>query len=587
MIPTAFKVELLGRVDIVDIIDQYVPLKKAGASYVACCPFHHEKTPSFHVSREKQFYHCFGCGVHGDAISFMMNYVGLDFPESIEKLASLVGLTVPKVRGDFSFEQRKENQNKENILKEYNQQLCNYFSTKRHTSHDVIDYLNKRGLSHEIIDQYQIGYAPNYNYLNEIFPNSGIYTDLVAGGLLSQKNQDFVPKFRDRIMFPIKNIEGSVIGFGGRIMDKGEPKYLNSPETILFNKSQCLYGLYEAKNKIRAAKKVVVVEGYMDAISMAQYGVDYVVATLGTATTGQHIRLLFRFSNQIYFCFDGDEAGRKAAWRALTNALEYLRDDKILYFIFLPEGEDPDSYVRSYGKEAFENLLNVKAIPLSQYFLEHLIAGRNLQYGEVKADIIKVAKQLLSQIQVSSLRFMMMKDLASQLEINLDELSQLMGYEKRAEQLKSYRQGLFPAKQIKRIEVTSYNKKMLNWLLINPKLASYVELPDYLEYSEEVQCLLALSDAIKMNSNIKNAVQLEAIFKNTRFSILITEILQESLQKDGQDVQMMNIEENFKYGIAKIKKEIVEREIYELKDLMEYRTLSEDEEQLLMYLLVR
>ncbi|MBN3859855.1 DNA primase [Neisseriaceae bacterium PsAf] len=587
MIPSAFKVELLGKVDIVDVIDAYVPLKKAGASYVACCPFHHEKTPSFHVSREKQFYHCFGCGVHGDAISFMMDYVGLDFPESIEKLASLVGLTVPRVKSDFNFEERKENKKKEEILKDYNQQLSNYFFLQKNKSSLSLEYLKRRGLSKEIIETYQIGYAPNYNYLAEVFPNSSIYQDLVTGGLLSQKEQNYYPRFRDRIMFPIKDIEGAVIGFGGRIMDTGEPKYLNSPETILFDKSQCLYGLYEAKNQIRSLEKAIVVEGYMDVISLAQYGVNYAVATLGTATTGQHIRLLFRFSNQIYFCFDGDEAGRKAAWRALNNALEYLRDDKILYFVFLPEGEDPDSYVREYGKDVFESFINEEAIPLSQYFIEHLIAGRNLQYGEVKADIIKIAKPLLSQLKASSLRFMIMKDLANQLQISMDELSQLIGDEKQTEQLKSYRQGLFPAKSIKKIEVTPYNKKMLNWLLINPKLASYVELPDYLEYSEEVQCLLALSDAIKMNNDIKNAVQLEEIFKNTKFSTLITDILQESLQKDDQDIQLMNIEENFKHGIAKIKKEIVEREIYELKGLMKQRSLSGDEEQLLMHLLAR
>lgn len=585
MIPRDFKVELLGIIDIVNVIDQYVPLKKSGTNYVSCCPFHHEKTPSFTVSKEKQFYHCFGCQVHGDAISFIMNYVGLDFVGAIEKLASFAGLPVPSKVSNFDFQQRASSKSKKDLLKTYYHKISEYFIAKNNTR--STNYLKSRGICAEIIKKYSIGYAPQNNYTQEIFPNTSLYPQLVMGGLLSEKNQQYFPMFRDRIIFPIRNIEGDTVAFGGRIIDKGKPKYLNSPDTILFNKSECLYGLFEAKNWIRRVEKVLVVEGYMDVISMAQCGIDYAVATLGTATTGGHILLLFRFSNCVYFCFDGDVAGKKAATRALTNSLKYLRDDKIVYFIFLPEGEDPDSYVRQYGKEEFESFVESSAIPLSQYFILHLVAEKNLNYSEVKAEIIQLARPLLLELKAHSLKFMLMQDLADRLKIDVGELGQLVNKEHKIRYSKSYRRGVFSDPPTPKIEVTPYNRKMLYWLLINPKLASYVELPDYLEYSEEIQCLLVLADIIKINTYIKNAVQLKELCQQTKFAILITDILMESFKKDSQAVQFLDLEENFKHGIKKIKKAIIELEVLELKDLINQRSLNVDEDQLLTYLLMR
>ncbi|EKO3932233.1 DNA primase [Vibrio fluvialis] len=361
-IPRSFIDDLLARLDIVDIIDARVKLKKKGKNYSACCPFHNEKTPSFSVSQEKQFYHCFGCGVHGNAIDFMMEYERLEFPEAIEELASFLGLEVPREeRSNGSFNKSTPRANSEekrnlydlmgSIAQFYRQQLK--VASNRH----AIEYLKNRGLSGEIVQKFGIGFvADEWDLVRKNFGQSRHNQDmLVSGGMLIENdNGNRYDRFRGRVMFPIRDRRGRVIGFGGRVLGDGTPKYLNSPETPIFHKGKELYGLYEVLQAYREPPQILVVEGYMDVVALAQYGVDYAVASLGTSTTEDHIRQLFRQTDTIICCYDGDRAGREAARRAMENALEFLNANKILKVLFLPDGEDPDSFVRKFGRSKLE-----------------------------------------------------------------------------------------------------------------------------------------------------------------------------------------------------------------------------------------
>ena len=367
MIPSDFIDELLSKVDIVDIIDEQVPLKKGGANYMACCPFHKEKTPSFSVSPTKQFYHCFSCGAHGSAIGFVMEHQGLSFPEAVQFLADRVGMAVPKVRGQSDNpEVRAERKKKQQTLEETTAAAADFYAQQLKFNPAAKAYLDKRGLSAEVIAHYGLGYAPDgWQPLAQVFqpyPN----TALVDTGMVIDNEGKHYDRFRHRIMFPIRNPRGQVIGFGGRVLDDSKPKYLNSPDTPLFDKGKNLYGLYEGRAAVKEAGRILVVEGYMDVVALAQFGVGYGVAALGTATTAEHVKILMRQADSIYFCFDGDSAGRKAAWRALENALPQLKDDKSLHFLFLPEEHDPDSYIRAHGKAQFEDALLNQSKPLSE-----------------------------------------------------------------------------------------------------------------------------------------------------------------------------------------------------------------------------
>ena len=367
MIPNDFIQTLLSRVDIVDVVDRLVPLKKAGANYQACCPFHSEKTPSFTVSPTKQFYHCFGCGAHGTAIGFLMEYAGRSFPDAVEELARDAGLTVPRIERPGEKERREEAADLTELLLE----AAKFYRAALKNSPRAIDYLKSRRLTGAVAARFGIGYAPDgWQNLESAFKN---YDDvaLEACGLVIRADDKRYDRFRDRIMFPIHDARGRVIGFGGRVIDAGEPKYLNSPETPVFSKGRELYGLYLARNAIRDAGRTVVVEGYMDVVALAQYGVDYAVATLGTSTTPTHVQKLFRVTDSVVFCFDGDAAGRKAAWRALENTLPVLADGKDARFLFLPDGKDPDDIVRERGKAQVEELF-ASAIPLSEYLMSEL-----------------------------------------------------------------------------------------------------------------------------------------------------------------------------------------------------------------------
>jgi len=408
MIPNDFIQTLLARVDIVEVVDRYVPLKKAGANYQACCPFHAEKTPSFTVSPTKQFYHCFGCGAHGTAIGFLMEHAGKTFPDAVEELARDAGLEVPRVERPGEREERK-------ALDDLTERLttaAKFYRAQLKESPRAIEYLKSRGLTGTIAAHFAIGFAPDeWTSLERAFPDyqdAGLET---AGLVVKGDGGKRYDRFRDRVMFPIHDGRGRIVGFGGRILDKGEPKYLNSPETPLFSKGRELYGLWLARNAIRDAERVVVVEGYMDVVALAQHGIEYAVATLGTSTTNAHAQKLFRLTDNVVFCFDGDTAGRKAAWRALENTLPVLADGKHPRFLFLPDGEDPDDYVRRRGRAAFEDALE-HAMPLSDFLVAELSARHPPTSDEGRAALVAAARPLVSQIGAPVLAALITRRLA-------------------------------------------------------------------------------------------------------------------------------------------------------------------------------
>ncbi|HWI15753.1 MAG TPA: DNA primase [Burkholderiales bacterium] len=424
MIPESFIQELLHRVDVVDVVERFVKLKKAGSNYAACCPFHSEKTPSFTVSPAKQFYHCFGCGAHGTAIGFLMEYAGLGFVEAVKDLAQGVGMQVPEVQAD-AVHAKSGGEDLHTVLLT----AARYYRAQLKDAPQAIAYLKQRGLSGDIAKKFGIGYAPNaWQGLASAFDDYNAKT-LVAAGLVKQTDEGKrYDVFRDRVMFPIVDARGNVIGFGGRVMDKDAsgPKYLNSPETAVFEKGRELYGLYQARRAIREADRVIVVEGYMDVVALAQHGVEYAVATLGTATTPVHVQKLLRQADEIVFCFDGDNAGRRAAWRALENSLSQLQDGKRVGFLFLPQGEDPDTYVRQHGKESFEKLL-AAALPLSRYFLEELQSRGDASTAEGRAALVNDAKPLLKQMPPTTFRVQLVKEVAQAARLTTPEVEELCG----------------------------------------------------------------------------------------------------------------------------------------------------------------
>jgi len=413
LIPESFIEELLGRVDIVEIIEPRVHLKRTGREYQACCPFHDEKTPSFTVSPQKQFYHCFGCGAHGSAIGFMMNYEGLEFVDAVEELARHAGLKVPREASDKPRPAAG--------LYELMEQAAKWYQDQLRDSPEAIAYLKNRGLSGEISKEFGIGFAPGGwdNLLKQVGTDPQRESLLTRGGMLSQGNSGNFDKFRHRIMFPIHDRRGRVIGFGGRALDDDGPKYLNSPETELFHKGRELYGLYLARKSQAKLDRIFVVEGYMDVVAMAQFGFRNCVATLGTATTAEQAELLFRAADEVVFCFDGDRAGRKAAWRALQAALPRLRDGRQARFLFLPDGEDPDSMVRKQGSEAFSALLD-GAQPLSEFFFDQVTADIDLTSMDGRARLVERVRPQIETIPEGVFRDMMFGHLEELAQHRLD-----------------------------------------------------------------------------------------------------------------------------------------------------------------------
>jgi len=434
LIPQSFIADLLNRVDIVDVVGQHVKLKKAGANYQGLCPFHSEKSPSFSVSPTKQFYHCFGCGAHGSAISFLMEYAGLGYVDAIEDLARSAGLDVPR-------EERTANdvarQQQAMALSEVMSSAADWYRQQLKASSRAVEYLKGRGLTGEIAKRYALGYAPDgWQGLEAVFgsyANEEVAKTLLEGGLLIQGEQaeggqpvKRYDRFRDRVMFPIRNPKGQTIGFGGRILDQGEPKYLNSPETPLFSKGNTLYGLFEARQAIRAQEYVLVCEGYMDVVALAQLGFPNAVATLGTACTANHVRMLLRQTDKVVFSFDGDSAGQRAAQRALEACLPLMSDDKEIRFLFLPTEHDPDSYVRAYGATAFEKVIK-EAMSISSFFFKIVSEEHELTTPEGRAHTHHAAKPLLLSMPPIALRTQILRELAIRTNTTPAELEAFCG----------------------------------------------------------------------------------------------------------------------------------------------------------------
>jgi DNA primase len=514
VIPDSFKQELLHRVDIVDVIERYVPLKKGGANYSACCPFHTEKTPSFTVSPTKQFYHCFGCGAHGNAISFLIEYQGLGYVEAVKDLAESVGMKMPE------FEPRTKKPEGGPDLYEIMERACDYYREQLKTAPRAIEYLKGRGLTGKIAARFGIGYAPEgWQSLDSVFPSyadkslkeAGLVIDPEGGG----RRYD---RFRDRIMFPILNQRGSVIAFGGRVLGDGEPKYLNSPETPLFEKGRELYGLTQARSAIRAAGRAIVVEGYMDVVALAQHGIEYAVATLGTATSASHVQKLLRQTDEVVFCFDGDAAGRKAAWHALEVSLPYLADNKTVRFLFLPPEHDPDSFVREEGKEAFEKRLG-DSRPLSEFLLEELKSRTDLGTAEGRSRLAHEAKPLLQKVSAPALRLQLLKALAEAAGMTYEEAAQLTeiriprGYGSKPAPLQGAERGAQLAER-------KPERTLLQCLLSKPGYAK--ELPaELLDHdSFEGSAILMVAEFCRENPNADGNLVVEH-FRETELKVLL------------------------------------------------------------------
>ncbi|MGC0930609.1 DNA primase [Pantoea agglomerans] len=509
-IPRVFINDLLARTDIVDLIDARVKLKKQGKNFHACCPFHNEKTPSFTVNGEKQFYHCFGCGAHGNAIDFLMNFDRLEFVESIEELATSHGLDVPYEAGSGPSQMERHQRQSlyqlmENLNGFYQQGL------QQSSAQPARDYLDRRGLSAEIINHFAIGYAPAGwdNVLKRFGKQSEDRESLMeAGMLVSNDKGRTYDRFRDRVMFPIRDKRGRVIGFGGRVLGNDTPKYLNSPETPIFHKGRQLYGLYEAVKNHPEPARLLVVEGYMDVVALAQYGIDYAVASLGTSTTAEHIQLLFRSTDTVICCYDGDRAGREAAWRALETALPYMNDGRQLRFMFLPDGEDPDTLVRKEGKEAFEARME-QAMPFSSFLFDSLLPQVDLSSRDGKARLSTLALPLITQIPGETLRIYMRQELGNKLGILDDnQLEKLMP--------KLAASGTTPvAPPLKRTTM----RVLIALLIQSPQLATLVPSLDGLSESKMPGLPLFIELVGRCNENPGLTTgQLLELYRGTNFS---------------------------------------------------------------------
>jgi DNA primase len=427
-IPQHFIDELIARADIVEVIGARVPLKKAGREYKACCPFHNEKTPSFWVSPDKQFYHCFGCGKHGTVLGFLMDHDHLAFPEAVEELATRLGLSVPHEGGPEAGARRADEP-----LYELTASVARFYAENLTRSARARDYLAGRGLTPETVERFAVGYASDS--WNELLRRFGAHDSgrklLAEAGLIVERERGAVrdgerhyDRFRDRIMFPIRDARGRVIAFGGRIIDAGEPKYLNSPETVLFHKGRELYGLYEVRRARANLARLIVVEGYMDTVRLHQAGIDYAVATLGTATTAEHLKRLFRLSTAVVFAFDGDRAGRAAAWRALQQALPEAREGREIRFLFLPQGHDPDTLVAAEGRVAFEERV-AGAVPLSEYLVRELSEQSELSSADGRARFAANARPLFAKVPAGVYRELLLERLAQVVGLSAARLEEL------------------------------------------------------------------------------------------------------------------------------------------------------------------
>ncbi|MCS0024563.1 DNA primase [Vibrio antiquarius] len=580
-IPRSFIDDLLARLDIVDIIDARVKLKKKGKNYGACCPFHNEKTPSFSVSQEKQFYHCFGCGAHGNAIDFLMEFDRLEFVEAIEELASYLGLDVPREQrsgGNGSFQSGPQASSSEkrnlydlmgSIAQFYRNQL------KQPASKVAIEYLKDRGLSGEIVQKFGIGYvADEWDLVRKNFGQNKENQDmLVTGGMLIENDKgNRYDRFRGRVMFPIRDRRGRVIGFGGRVLGDGTPKYLNSPETPIFHKGKELYGLYEVLQAYREPPQILVVEGYMDVVALAQYGVDYSVASLGTSTTGDHLQVLFRQTSTVVCCYDGDRAGREAAWRAMENALPYLTDGRQLKFMFLPDGEDPDSYIRQNGKQAFEQQVS-NAMPLSEFMFSSLTQQVDMSTKEGMAKLSTLAVPLIDKVPGGTLRLYLRELLGRRLglvdERQLQQLISKQGKEDKRPQ---------PHKEIKRTPM----REVIALLIQNPQYVAMV--PDLTSVRDlpipGLSLFVDVLDKCQAHPHI-NTGQLLEHWRNSQNETLLSRLASWDIPLDED-----NQEEIFLDSLDKIIAQCVEKQIENLQAKARSVGLSAEEKRELLALML-
>ena len=571
MIPQSFIQDLLNRVDIVGVVERYVPLKRAGANFVACCPFHSEKTPSFTVSQPKQFYHCFGCGAHGTAVGFVMEYTGAGFIDAVKDLAQSVGMQVPEIKSERPRGKTEEGDDLYAVLLK----AAQYYRQQLKNAPRAIAYLKHRGLSGEIAKDFGIGYAPDgWQNLQTAFSDYHA-KPLVAAGLVIQGDEGKrYDRFRDRIMFPIVDQRGHIIGFGGRVLDQGEPKYLNSPETALFEKGRELYGLYQGRRAIRDAGRVIVVEGYMDVVALAQSGIGYAVATLGTATTPAHVQKLLRQTEEIVFCFDGDDAGRRAAWRALENSLEQVVDGKQLLFLFLPQGEDPDTYVRKLGKDALEKLLGA-ALPLSQFMLRELSSRVDLNTHEGRARLLQDAKPLVTQIKARFLSRMIRQNLAQIAGITVQDLDREYG-------VRESRPAHAAPPRTAPASVRTPARKAIELLILRPDLYKLVDRNDLLAARglpkikpEEITLLGTLLEVFAESTTTK----IGEYFRDSDLEKLVREIEVTLLNRPEASFQEDELKEQFLHDWDNLKLAIGEGlRVMRRKILQEKQNLSPEEQ---------
>ncbi|HSH42745.1 MAG TPA: DNA primase [Arenicellales bacterium] len=569
-IPQHFIDELMTRTDIVDIIDSRVPLKKAGREYKACCPFHDEKTPSFTVSQEKQFYHCFGCGAHGTAIGFLMEYEHMDFVEAVEHLAARHGLEVPREGGAGKPEATGEGG--KDLLEVlaaadrfYREQLRRHPDAKQ-----AIAYLKKRGLTGQTAARFGLGFAPDGwdNLLKAVGRDDKTRRALEHAGLVSKRStRGHYDRFRNRIMFPIHDHRGRVVGFGGRVLGEGEPKYLNSPETPVFHKGAELYGLYAARGAIKEAGKALVVEGYMDVVALAQHGIDYAVGTLGTATTRAHLERVFRYCTEVVFCFDGDRAGRAAAWRALESLLPTLGEGRQASFLFLPEGDDPDSAVNREGREGFEQRIQA-ATPFSDFLLQHLSSQADISRMDGRARLIELARPLVSKIPDGALKELLKDQLVDLARTDRETVDRVFGGGRAAGA--SAAENRRPAKTAPRGPATvrqSPVRELLTLLLQHPKLAHIAHDVDELRELQlpGIELFTQVVHTVTETSGLTTGGLLERFREHEHHQHLQKLVSRSSIHEERE------AEAAFRTTLARIRWELAAKRVGELEAEMDRR----------------
>lgn len=566
-IPSEFIQQLLARADLAELIGRYVPLKKAGAEFTACCPFHNEKTPSFTVSPRKGFYHCFGCGAHGTAISFLMEYGRYSFPDAVEELAKQTGMQVPRTGGGGAPRQELD------PLYDCTEAACRYYQQALTRSEPAQAYARERGLSDKICEEYRIGFAPpGFENIGSNLSKRFSRDLLLKVGLLSKKDGRVYDKFRNRLMFPIRDSRGRVLGFGGRVIDPGDkPKYMNSPETPLFHKGRVLYGVHELQQRRGKINYLILTEGYMDVVSLTQAGVRNALATLGTATTEDHVRQMGRFCRTFVFCFDGDPAGRAAGWRALENLLPVLREGDEVRFAHLPEGEDPDSYVRAHGTSGWKEFIR-GAVTLEEYFFAHLEQGLNLDSASGKSALVAKAKPLFEKVGAPVFRDLMIRKLCDTTGLREDQL--------RLEPAGAGKPGIQRSRPAPPGRPTTI-RKMIRLLLEYPGLARLVSSPDELRVIQEpgFRLFAAVVELAKKNPEITPPGIIESFHGQDAEKHLSSLMSWRPIELSGPQEEE-DAQKAFMDGMRKFRGKLVKQQISQLHiRQVEQGTLSDAEQE--------